>query len=184
MESTGQATAIYRKKSSRNWLEKTSDRVLLVHNQHSINGSIFATNSLFFSCALHSDDSSWHVSDEKLLRRQERFNQSNSQVLYQQPTFQIIQILNCEMILKFDVLNFLFTALPMRKFIKTWRLFVIEASRKIWATHHTGCRMLVASNRKLTVSTHTLSMGWRPTASSRTLNPPPNRKSKLQKVKF
>ena len=48
---------------------------------------LFPVNSRSFSCALHSDDSSWQLSHEKLILRHEHFNQSHSQVLYHQLRF-------------------------------------------------------------------------------------------------
>ena len=49
---------------------------------------LFPINSRSFSCALHSDDSYRQVSDYKI-RRYEHLNQSNSQVMYHQSTFQL-----------------------------------------------------------------------------------------------
>ena len=54
----------------------TNDALSSVFFQ-SITARLFPSNSRSFSCALHSDDSSWQVSDEKL-RRYERFNLGNS----------------------------------------------------------------------------------------------------------
>ena len=64
----------------------TNDALSLVFFQP-ITARLFPINSHSFPCALHSDDSSSQALDEKL-RRYEHFNQSNSQVLYHQSTFQ------------------------------------------------------------------------------------------------
>ena len=73
----------------------TNDAFSLVLFQP-ITARLFPINSRSFFCALHSDDSSWQVSDEKL-RRYEHFNQGNSQVLYHQPTHHLSSIANAVM---------------------------------------------------------------------------------------
>ena len=57
------------------WRLYTNDAFSLVLLEV-ITARLFPINSRSFSCACHSDDSSWQVSDEKL-RRYEHFNQVN-----------------------------------------------------------------------------------------------------------
>ena len=80
MESAGKEAASYRKsRAVVGWkkpMKPRKDAFSLVFFQP-ITARLFPIKGRPFSCALHSNDSSWQASDEKLLRRHEYFNQSN-----------------------------------------------------------------------------------------------------------